>query len=61
MGTQHLGDHFHPTKTRIFTLVTLHISPLLGIWLFRAVDDWAEAKSPCGHVNTKIYYFLEGP
>lgn len=60
MGTQNL-DHFHPTKTRIFTLATLHIPAFLGVWLFHTVDDWTEAKSPSGHVNTKICYLLEGP
>lgn len=61
MGTENLGDHYNPTKTGIFTLVTLHIPPLPGIWLFHAVDGWAEGKSPHGHVNTKICYFSGGP
>lgn len=61
MHTDNLGDHYNPTKTRIFTLVTLHIPPLLGTWLFHAVDDLAEGKSPHGHINIKICCFSEGP
>lgn len=59
MGTENLGDHYNPTKTRVFTLATLHIPLLFDIWLFHAVDDWAEGND-YGHVNTKINYFSEG-
>lgn len=61
MHTDNLGDHYNPTKTRIFTLVTLRIPSFLGIWLFHAVDDLTEGKFPHGHINIKICYFSEGP